>query len=65
MVTSNVKQIMESKKVSVRRMMEYTGLASQTILRARDTRISLCHLYTLEIMAEFLGCKIKDLFEET
>ncbi|MCL1940080.1 MAG: helix-turn-helix transcriptional regulator [Desulfovibrionaceae bacterium] len=64
MITSNVKKIMESKKVSVRRMMEYTGLASETILRARGEQIIHCHLRTLELMAQYLGCKTKDLYEE-
>ncbi|MCL1889648.1 MAG: helix-turn-helix transcriptional regulator [Desulfovibrionaceae bacterium] len=64
MITSNVRQIMESKKISVRRMMDYTGLANETILRARGQQINQCHLRTLEIMAGYLGCKVKDLFEE-
>ena len=64
MLTSNVKRLMEDKGVTIRAMVEQTGLADVTILRARKKQISQCRLYTLEIIAQCLGCKIKDLFEE-
>ena len=64
MITSNIKQIMESKKITVRHMMTGTGLANETILRARGEQIAQCHLETLERIAKCLGCKVKDLFEE-
>ena len=65
MIVSKVRQMMESKKITIRRMMWDTGLANETILRARGKEIRQCHLHTLEIMAQYLACKIKDLFDET
>lgn len=64
MITSNLKNIMKEKKVSIRVMVQNTGLSNMTILKARRAQISQCRLCTLEIIAEYLGCKIKDLFEE-
>lgn len=64
MLTSNVKKIMEERRVTIRAMNEATGLSLETIARARKDRINLCRLNTLETMAEFLGCKVKDLFDE-
>jgi DNA-binding Xre family transcriptional regulator len=64
MLTSNVKKIMENKGVTIRKMVEQTGLADKTILRARCEQISQCRIYTLETIAAFLDCKVKDLFDE-
>jgi DNA-binding Xre family transcriptional regulator len=64
MLTSNVKRIMQEKKVTIRAMNEATGLSFETITRARKSQINLCRLNTLEIMASYLGCKVKDLFDE-
>ena len=64
MVISNIRQIMESKNVTVRHMMEDSGLANETILRARGEQIAQCRLETLERIAKCLGCKTKDLYEE-
>lgn len=64
MLTSNIKALMEEKKVTIREMMEKTGLSGETITRARKEQISLCRLTTLETIAKYLGCKVKDLFEE-
>jgi len=64
MITSNVKKIMEEQKVTIRSMIEKTGLADVTILRARRGQIAQCKLETLESIANCLKCKIKDLFEE-
>jgi DNA-binding Xre family transcriptional regulator len=65
MIVSNIRQIMENKKITVRRMMEVTGLANETVLRARGAQILQCHLETLERIALCLDCKVKDLFDET
>ena len=65
MITSNLRQIMEEKKVSIRTMVYDTGIANTTVLRARRKGISQCRLCTLEIIAEYLGVKVKDLFDET
>ena len=64
MLTSNVKKIMENKGVTIRKMVEHTGLSDKTILRARCEQINLCRVYTLETIANFLDCKVKDLFDE-
>jgi len=64
MITSNIKKIMEKKGVTIRKMVQDTRLADVTILRARREQISQGRLCTLEVMAEYLGCTIKDLFEE-
>jgi DNA-binding Xre family transcriptional regulator len=65
MLTSNVRKIMEEKKTTVRAMMEKTGLSGETIIRARKNQINLCRLNTLETIAGYLGCKVKDLFDES
>ena len=64
MITSNIKAIMEEKKASVRELSYTTGLSTTTIQKARRGKISQCRLCTLEVMAGYLGCKIKDLFDE-
>jgi hypothetical protein len=64
MLKSNVKKIMEEKGITIRSMIEKTGLADVTILRARREQIVQCRLETLERIANCLGCKVKDLFEE-
>ncbi len=65
MITSNIKQIMEAKNISIRTMVYDTGLSNMTILRARRNGINQCRLCTLEAIADYLGCKVKDLFEES
>ncbi|MDR2573152.1 MAG: helix-turn-helix transcriptional regulator [Desulfovibrio sp.] len=64
MLKSNVKNIMEKQGMTIRAMIEKTGLADVTILRARRNQIAQCRLSTLGAIAKCLGCKIKDLFEE-
>ena len=64
MIVSNVKNLMEERRVTIRMMIEKTGLADVTILRARREQIVNCRLETLELIAKCLNCKIKDLFEE-
>lgn len=64
MITSNVKKIMEDKGVTIREMVAKTGLSDTTILRARCGQINQCRVYTLETIASFLECKVKDLFNE-
>ena len=64
MITSNVRKLMEDKDVTIRTMVAGTGISDKTILRARCERINECRVYTLEAIAAFLGCKVKDLFDE-
>jgi len=55
---------MEDRGVTIRMMVAGTGISDKTILRARCERINECRVYTLEAIAAFLGCKVKDLFDE-
>ena len=64
MITSNVKKIMEKKGITIREMVEKTGLADVTILRSRRELIVKCRIETLESIANCLGCRVKDLFDE-
>jgi len=64
MITSNLKAMMVQKGVTLKRMAEDTGLAEMTLIRARRKQIVYCRLCTLAIMAEYLGVKTKDLYEE-
>ena len=64
MITSNLKAIMEEKGISIRTMVEHTGLSNMTILKARRKGITSCRLGILQIMAEYLGVKTKDLYDE-
>ena len=64
MITSNLKKLMEEKGITLKRMVEDTGLAEMTLIRARRDQITQCQLCTLEVMAKYLGCKTKDLYEE-
>jgi len=64
MITSNIKKIMEEKKLTVRAMNAATGLSLETISRARLKGINQCRLCTLEVMAGYLDCKVKDLLDE-
>lgn len=64
---SNVRKIMEAKGVTLRALMEETGLANKTILSARkDDKqgICTCTLGTLDRIARALGVSPKDLFDD-
>lgn len=66
MITSNLKRIMEEKKLSVRALSQMANLAQGSILRARsDELIGRCSLETLEAIAAVLGVKISDLYNES
>ncbi len=65
MITSNVKKIMDAKGIRIRSLVALSGLSDKTILRARSEHIVECRLYTLQTIAKFLGCPVKDLFDET
>ena len=66
MFTSNVKEIMKKRKVTVRGMVEATGLSSATVNRARqDEGISECRLSTLARIGGALGVRTKRLYDET
>ncbi|MGA2937490.1 MAG: helix-turn-helix transcriptional regulator [Syntrophobacteraceae bacterium] len=68
MLVSRVKQVMEARGFTIKQLVEASGLAEETIMRARrgggTGQLGSCTLQTLEIMANALGVKVKDLFEE-
>ena len=64
MITSKVKDAMEEGGVTVRGLAEKTGLALETIMRARGDLIGRCTLDTLATIAAALGVRTKDLYEE-
>ena len=64
MIRSNIRQLMEEKKITIRVLLDEIGISSQTITRARGPLIRECRLSTLEAIAGALGVKVKDLFEE-
>jgi transcriptional regulator with XRE-family HTH domain len=68
MLVSKVKKVMEQKGFTIKQLVKTTGLAEETIMRARrggsTGQLGSCTLLTLEIMANALGVKVKDLFEE-
>jgi DNA-binding Xre family transcriptional regulator len=61
---SNVREIMESKGVTIMKLVEVTQLPKRIIQNARCDEIKTCKLETLAIIAQGLGVKIKDLFDE-
>lgn len=64
MILSKVKTLMDEKGMTIRALVSLSGLSDKTILRARSERIIECRLYTLQSIAKFLGCTVKDLFDE-
>lgn len=61
---SKVKELMDKKGVSIRKMVQETGLSSGTLHRARGKLIDKCTLNTLERIADVLGVEAKDLFTQ-
>lgn len=64
MVKSNLAKLMKEKKLTYRRLAELSGVAGETINRARGTLIYECKLSTLDALAKVLDANIKDLFDE-
>lgn len=64
MIVSNIPKIMDEKKMSYRRLTELSGIAGQTIYRARGAFICECRLSTLDALAKALGVELKALFDE-
>ena len=57
MVKSNLAKLMKEKKLTYRRLAELSGVAGETINRARGTLI-------YDALAKVLDVNIKDLFDE-
>ena len=65
MFTSNVKELMKKKKITIRDMIGSTGLSSKTINKARQNEgIAECRLSTLARIGSALGVKTKRLYDE-
>lgn len=64
MLRSNLKPLMEQRGITLRQMVEDTGLAEMTVIRARRGQISACRLETLVSIANYLGCTVNDLFSQ-
>jgi len=62
---SNLRGLMKEKDVTVRWVSKQSGAAIQTVMNARDDKkILSCSLGKLQAIAQALGCRVKDLFEE-
>lgn len=62
---SNIKELMEKRGYTVRKVQEKADLSHLTIFRARDDqKIEQCTLRTLIRIAAALDVAVKDLFEE-
>jgi Helix-turn-helix. len=65
MFTSNIRELMDSKKLTVRDLASLTGMSSRTIQRAvSDESIHKCELGTLAKIGSALGVKTKRLYDE-
>lgn len=65
MFKSNIRDLMNKKDMTVRDMVEKTGMSSRTIQRAvKDGSIETCELGTLARIGAALGVKTKRLYEE-
>ena len=64
MIKSRLKKIMESKGVTLAQLAHDTGLAIETIRRARGDEIRLCRLETLATIAKALRVRISNLYKE-
>lgn len=65
MFKSNIRDLMNKKNMTVRDMVEKTGMSSRTIQRAvKDDSIETCELGTLARIGTALGVKTKRLYEE-
>ena len=64
MLRSNLKLLMEQRGITLRQMVEDTGLAEMTLIRARRGQIGACRLDTLVSIASYLGCTVNDLFSQ-
>ncbi|MCL1916134.1 MAG: helix-turn-helix transcriptional regulator [Desulfovibrionaceae bacterium] len=65
MFTSNIKEIMKRKKVTIRELAAVSGVSAVSINKARsDSGISECRLSTLGRIANALEVRTKRLFDE-
>ncbi len=64
MIVSNLAKIMGKKRITCRNLAELSGVAGQTITRARGKLIYECRLSTLDALAMALQVELKALFDE-
>ncbi|WP_298995961.1 helix-turn-helix transcriptional regulator [uncultured Desulfovibrio sp.] len=65
MFASNIRELMDNKKMTVRDLVKLTGMSSRTIQRAiSDGSIHKCELGTLAKIGLALGVKTKRLYDE-
>ena len=55
---------MAEQKMTIRALVGKTGVSSATIQKARDNRIEQCRMGSLKKIADALGVRVQDLFEE-
>lgn len=64
MLSSNIKDLMKKKKITMREMADKSGVSVVTLNKARqDEGIVECRLSTLGRIAKALGVPIKKLFD--
>lgn len=64
-IESRLKEIMEMKGVSVRRLEALSGVANPTITKARrNDGMALLSIRVLAQLAAALDCSVKDLFDD-
>lgn len=64
MLSSNIKDLMKKKKITMREMADKSGVSVVTLNKARqDEGIAECRLSTLGRIAKSLGVPIKKLFD--
>ena len=64
-IKSKLKEVMEDRGFSVRRLESASGVANPTIMKARkDEGMALMSIRVLAQLAEALDCSVTDLFDE-
>ena len=61
---SKLLHLMAYQNMTIRTLSKKTGVSSATIQKARDKRIEHCRMGSLKKIADALGVKVQDLFEE-
>ena len=61
---SKLFHLMAGQRMTIRDLVKKTGVSSATIQKARDKRIEHCRMGSLKKIADALGVKVQDLFEE-
>ena len=61
-IISNLGKIMEEKKMTYEELQFLSGVAPDTVARAKDERIATCKLLTLEKLADALDANVHQLF---